>query len=73
MIMKTRELDKLKSKLPKKYRDILWKRLNKYSVSSINAVLRGDYDNIEIIDAAIQLAEEHQAELRGRSEKISSL
>jgi hypothetical protein len=73
MIMKTRELDKLKSKLPKKYREILWQRLNKYSISSINAVLRGDYDNTEIIDAAIQLAAEHQTELKSRSEKISSL
>ncbi len=71
--MKTRELDKLKGKLPKKYRDILWKRLNKYSISSINAVLRGDFDNVEIIDAAIQLAEEHQNELKARSEKINSL
>lgn len=73
MIMKTRELDKLKSKLPKKYRDTLWQRLGKYSISSINAVLRGEYDNAEIIDAAIQLAEEHQAELKSRSEKINSL
>ena len=73
MIMKTRELDKLKSKLPKKYREILWQKLNKYSISSINAVLRGDYDNAEIIDAAILLAEEHQNDLKIRSEKINSL
>lgn len=73
MTMKTKELEKLKSKLPKKYRETLWQRLNKYSISSINAVLRGDYNNIEIIDAAIQLAEEHQNALKSRSEKINSL
>jgi hypothetical protein len=73
MTMKTRELDKLKSKLPKKYRETLWQRLNKYSISSINAVLRGDFENTEIIDAAILLAEEHQNELKSRVEKINSL
>jgi nitrous oxidase accessory protein NosD len=71
--MTTRDLDKLKKKLPKGYSIMLWKRLNKYSVSAINRVLRGDYQNNIIIDEAIRLAEEHQAELKGRSEKISLL
>lgn len=71
--MTTKDLDKLKSKLPKKYRIILWRRLNKYSLSAISSVLRGDYNNNEIIDAAIQLAEEHQNELTQYSEKIKSL
>jgi hypothetical protein len=71
--MKTKELDKLKKKLPKKWRLLLWTRLNKYSISTINQVLRGDFNNTEIIDAAIQLAEEHQTELKSRSEKISGL
>jgi hypothetical protein len=71
--MKTKELDKLKKKLPKRFRMILWTRLNKYSLSSIDAVLRGDRNNDEIIDAAINLAEEHQNELKSRLEKINSL
>jgi hypothetical protein len=71
--MKTRELDKLRKKLPKRFRIILWKRLNKYSLSAINQVLTGVYDNTEIIDAAILLAEEHQNDLKSRSEKINSL
>lgn len=71
--MKSRELDKLREKLPRKARLILWKRLNKYSLSAINQVLTGVYNNQEILDAAIQLAEEHQNDLKSRSEKISSL
>jgi hypothetical protein len=71
--MKTKELDKLKDKLPKNYVDTLWKRLNRYSTSTIRAVLRGDFNNTEILDASIRLAEEHQNELKSRSEKISSL
>jgi hypothetical protein len=67
------EYDKLKSKLPKKYRLILWKRLDKYSLSAISSVLRGDYINNEIIDAAIQLAEEYQNELQEHSKKIEQL
>jgi hypothetical protein len=71
--MTTRELDKLKSKLPKRYRMILWKRLNRYSLRTIGAVLKGEFDNKEILDAAIFLAEEHQNDLRSQKDKISSL
>lgn len=71
--MTTKELDKLKNKLPRGYRTILWKRLDKYSISTIDSVLRGDFNNSIILDAAIQLAEEHQNELKIRSEKINSL
>lgn len=71
--MTTRELDKLKSKLPKRYRMILWKRLNRYSLSAISSVLRGDYNNNEILSAAVQLAEEHQSELLECAKKIEEL
>ncbi|HNX37507.1 MAG TPA: hypothetical protein PKI15_04035 [Candidatus Cloacimonadota bacterium] len=71
--MTTGELEKLRSKLPKRYRMILWQRLNRYSLSAISSVLRGDYNNTEIIDAAIQLAEEHQNEISMHSRKIENL
>ena len=71
--MKTRELDKLKSKLPKRYRMTLWKRLSNVSLEDIDKVLRGDSNNDRILKAAIELAEEHQNDLKSRSEKISTL
>ena len=71
--MTTRELEKLKSKLPKKFRIELWRRLNVVSLSAIDKVLRGDYHNELIINAAIQLAEEYQASQREAKEKINSL
>lgn len=71
--MTSRDLVKLKSKLPKKYRIILYSRLNKYSLSAISSVLRGDYNNNEILDAAIQLAKEYQNELEQYSKKIELL
>jgi hypothetical protein len=73
MKLKTRELEKLRSKLPPHSYEILWKRLNKPSIPTIKAVLRGNFNNDQIIDAAIQLAQEYQNELKERQEKISSL
>jgi hypothetical protein len=71
--MTTRDLDKLKSKLPKKYRIELWKKLNNVSLSAIDKVLRGDYQNELILNAAIQMAEEYQANQKDLKEKINSL
>jgi hypothetical protein len=71
--MTTRDLDKLKSKLPKRYRIILWKKLNTVSISAIDKVLRGDYENDLILNAAILLAEEYQASQKELKEKINSL
>lgn len=71
--MKTKELDKIKKKLPRGYRMILWKRLDKYSISTIDSVLRGDFNNEIILDTAIQLAEEYQNTIKERLEKINSL
>lgn len=71
--MTTRDLDKLKSKLPAKYRIELWKRLNNISLSAIDKVLRGDYHNEIIINEAIKMAEEYQADQKALKEKIASL
>jgi hypothetical protein len=71
--MTTRDLDKLKSRLPKRYRIILWKKLNNVSISAIDKVLRGDYENDLILNAAILLAEEYQADQKELKEKINSL
>lgn len=71
--MKSRELEKLKSKLPKKgYRIELWKRTG-CSMKAIDAVLKGEYENTTIIDAAIELAAEYQDSLKTQTEKINSL
>lgn len=70
--MKSKELDKLKSKLPRGYRLELWHRTG-CSIAAIDSVLRGDYSNTVIIDAAILLAEEYQNDLKSRSEKINQL
>jgi hypothetical protein len=71
--MTTRDLDKLKSKLPKRYRIELWKKLSNVSLSAIDKVLRGDYQNDIILNAAIQMAEDYQASQKEIKEKISSL
>jgi hypothetical protein len=75
--MKTRDLEKLKSKLPKRWTMILWQRLNIYSIKDIKNALNGDFkgdssDNI-IIEAAVRLAQETEAKNRILKEKINSL
>jgi hypothetical protein len=42
-------------------------------MSTIDAVMRGDFFNQAIIDAAIELAEKTQQAMIERSEKISNL
>jgi hypothetical protein len=77
--MKSKELDKLKSRLPNNWRITLWKRLNdrkdgnKFSLSAIYRVMRGDYENFEIINAALELAEEVQRERDIQKQRISEL
>jgi hypothetical protein len=71
--MTTRELDKLKSKLPKRYRIELWKKLNNVSLSAIDKVLRGDYQNDIILNAAIQMAEDYKTSQKEIKGKINSL
>jgi hypothetical protein len=71
--MTTRELDKLKSKLPRGFRMILRKRIGNVSISAIDKVMRGDYNNDIIIEAAINLAQETQARSQRLKEEVKSL
>ena len=71
--MTNRDLEKLKAKLPRGYRIMLWKKLGNVSLSAISAVMRGDYNNERIIDAAIELAREYQNGIKERKETINSL
>jgi hypothetical protein len=71
--MTTRELDKLKKNLPRKYRTILWQRIGNVSISAIDKVMRGDYNNDVIIEAAIKLARETQARSKRLKEEVKSL
>lgn len=52
---------------------ILWSTIGNVSMSTIDAVMRGDFFNQAIIDAAIELAEKTQQAMIERSEKISNL
>lgn len=70
--MNKEDLIKLKRKLPRGYRTILHLKTG-VSKSSIDAVLRGEYNNDKVLTAAIALAEEHQTKLNSYSEKINSL
>jgi len=70
--MNTEDLEKLKKKLPRGYRQMLIERTG-YSLPAIDSVLRGDYMNERILDAAIKLAQEHQEKLKNYSEKINSI
>ncbi len=74
LYMTLKELRKLKKRMPRGWRAEMLKRLNdRHSKSAIDAVMRGDYNNDEIIDTAIQLAEENKAKVIARKEKLSSL
>lgn len=73
MKLTSRQLEKLKSRLPRGYRMILWSTIGNVSMSTIDAVMRGDFFNQTVIDAAIELAEKTQQAMTERSEKISNL
>lgn len=73
MKLTNRQLEKLKSRLPRGYRMILWSTVGNVSMSTIDAVMRGDFFNQAVIDAAIELAEKTQQAMIERSEKISNL
>ena len=73
MKLTSRQIEKLKSRLPRGYRHILWKSIGNVSMSTIDAVMRGDFFNQTIIDAAIDLAEKTRQAMSERSEKISNL
>jgi hypothetical protein len=71
--MTTRELSKLKKKLPRGWREEMKKRLPNNSKSAIHQVMSGSYNNDKIIDCAIQLAQEYQESIKARKEKLDSL
>lgn len=70
--MTKKELKKLKSKLPRGYVKML---VNETGLSSatISRVLRGDYFNQKVIDAAIKLAAETKSIVDCQQNKIKSL
>jgi hypothetical protein len=72
MIIK--DLKKLKKRMPRGWQSKLYESLGRRaSKSAIEAVMNGRYNNDEIIDCAIALAQEYQASLKSRKEKLSSL
>jgi hypothetical protein len=71
--MTIKELKKLKRKLPRGWREELRNRLPNHSASAIHHVMHGSYNNDEIIDCAIKLAEEYKASLLAREERLKSL
>jgi hypothetical protein len=72
--MNIRELKKLKKRMPRGWQKKLYERFGgKHSKPAIEAVMNGRYNNDEIIDGAIELAEKHQASLKAKIERIKSL
>ena len=70
--MNPSDLLNLKTKLPRGARKTLAEITGK-SVQTIDGVLAGRFENDEVVEAAITLAEEHQLRLKSLSEKINSL
>ncbi|MFZ4545863.1 MAG: hypothetical protein ACOYN4_00430 [Bacteroidales bacterium] len=70
--MTTLELEKLKTALPVGYLDLL-SVSTEFSRSYICQVLNGERNNVQIIDAAIELAKEEKAIREARSAEIANL
>jgi len=70
--MTKKDLNKLKKSLPKGYRDLIAEKLD-CSVSLVDQVLAGTRKNIEIVDAAVNLALSHKAQIEELSNKIKSI
>lgn len=70
--MTKKELQKLRKKMPPKYRETL---SIKFGVTEgyIDQLLRGDKNNIEIIEEAIKMAQIHQEFLKSQKDKIKKL
>lgn len=66
------ELRKLRKKLPKDYRSRIAEKTG-LSSDYVYRVLIGERQNEKIIDAAIVLAEKHQAVLESRKEAVKKL
>ena len=70
--MTKKELQKLKAKMPPKYRDTLSSEFD-VSVGYIDMIFRGAHERIDVIDRSIELALDHKKMLKAQSEKIKSL
>lgn len=70
--MKIEEINLLKSKLPKGYREALSIITGK-SVSTIDVVLAGKRKGASILKEAVRLAKNHQRELKEIEQSIKNL
>lgn len=70
--MTEKELIKLKKKLPKGYRETL---AEQFEITSgyVDQILRGEKDRLDVIDAAIAMAEAHKYYLAEQKRKIKQL
>jgi hypothetical protein len=70
--MTKKELNKLKKSLPKGYRDLIAEKCN-CTTALVDMVLAGTRKNIEIVNAAVNLALSHKAQIEELSNKIKSI
>jgi hypothetical protein len=70
--MNTIDLEKLKNALPTNYIDTLSER-TEFSRSYVCQVINGERNNLEIIDAAIELAKEEKVIREERQKQIDNL
>lgn len=72
ILMTKKQLEKLKKKLPPKYRETLAEKFE-ITTGYVDQILRGEKERLDVIDAAIELAEKHQQYLAEQKQKIRSL
>lgn len=70
--MTEKELIKLRKKLPKGYRETLSERFD-ITTGYIDQILRGEKERLDVIDAAIEIAEAHKQYLANQKRKIKQL
>ncbi len=71
-IMTKKDLNKLKKSLPKGYRDLIAEKFD-CSTGYVDMVLAGTRKNIEVLTAAVSLAQSHKTEMEALTNKIKSL
>jgi hypothetical protein len=68
------ELIKIRENLPKNHLKALYNMLNgKWSKSLIEKVIRGERNNEEILEAAVELAHHNQCKIIALQERINTL
>lgn len=70
--MTKEDLKILKTKLPPGYRKLLSGKFG-YTPTSLDKIMRGDQTNIEVIAAAVKLAQEYQEKQQALAMKINNL